>query len=108
MLIVSATLSAPDRSLGYNQSSSTGDWILTGSKPRKGLTFYSQTTTDITSSDQTSSLVLTDLTTAAPEPGSVGMMAFGGLLLAALYRFRASRLAKGHGPRSAGRRSATS
>jgi hypothetical protein len=79
--IVSVTLKAPDRSLGSTYTTAGGDWTYQLSKPKKG-DFYTYSLSETTSSDQSSALMITNLSTTVPEPAPAGCMALAGLLLA--------------------------
>jgi hypothetical protein len=92
LAIVSATLHAPDRSLGSTVTTSGGDWTYQLTKPKKG-DFYTYSLTQTVSSDQSSALLITNLTTMTPEPAPVTTMALGMFLIGVgcLLRRRYSR-----------------
>jgi hypothetical protein len=91
ILIASVTLHAPDRSLGSTTTITGGDWTFVGTKGKKDIFNYSLATT--TSSDQSSTMTLSNFFVTTPEPAPAITMALGGMLigLACFARKRASR-----------------
>jgi hypothetical protein len=89
--IVSVTLKAPDRSLGSTFTSTGGDWTYQQTKPKKG-DFYTYSLSETTSSDQSSTLQIGNLTTITPEPGQAANFILGGILIGGVYWSRKVQL----------------
>jgi hypothetical protein len=85
--IVSATLHAPDRSVGVNYSATGGDWTYQFTKPKKG-DFYTYNLTETYTSDQSSALLIGNFSTDVPEPTTFMTLGGGLLLVAACLKRR--------------------
>jgi hypothetical protein len=93
LYIASVTLRAADRSLGSTFTSVGGDWVYQQTKPKKGDQ-YTYSLQETTSSDQTSALMIGNLTATVPEPAPGVLIGMGGLLLGIgnlLRRYRSSK-----------------
>jgi hypothetical protein len=92
LYIASVTLRAADRSLGSSFTSVGGDWTYNQTKPKKGDQ-YLYNLQETTSSDQSSSLAIANLSATVPEPAPGVLIGVGGLLFGAgsLIRRRNSR-----------------
>jgi hypothetical protein len=85
--IASVVLHAADRSVGTNSSITGGDWVYQTTKPKKG-DLYAYSLSEITSSDQSSALLISNLTATIPEPAPATSLGLGGLLLGVGYFLR--------------------
>jgi hypothetical protein len=79
--IRSVVLRAADRSIAPNEFTSGGDWTYQLSKPKKG-DFYTYSFSDTLSSDQSSALLIGNLSIDLPEPATFLMLGSGLLLVA--------------------------
>jgi hypothetical protein len=85
--IVSVLLRAADRSIASNYSTAGGDWEYQYSKPKKG-DFYTYSFSETFSSDQSSALMIGNLSINTPEPATFLMLGAGLIVIGACGRRR--------------------